>query len=506
MKVFEKNSNIFRLLSEAVSEGILVVNQEQFIVAANGSAHSMFGYADEELVGQPLNILIPSNYRKAHVDHVSGFIKKGENRPMGHGRNIYGRKKNGDEFPVEAGLNPFKILGNEYTMALMTDISERKKAEEEVSHWFQIFNESLNEIYVFDAETFKFINVNYGAQINIGYTLEELRILTPADIKPDFNEATFKRFIRPLTNGKKLKMDFETMHQRKDGSPYPVEVHLQKSSIGNRKVYVAIILDITERKAYTENLEKTVAKRTAQLEDALVAEKELGELKTKFLSLVSHEFKTPLSSILTSTTLLTKYTQTEQQEKRDKHLNTIKSKVKYLDNILNDFLSVERLESGKVNYNYTSFPLSKVVNEVVYNSNMLLKEGQSILYPQDIDEIILNFDEKILELALSNLVHNAIKYSPEKTNIDIRVNTEKEHILISIIDQGIGIPKAEQKFIFERYFRAGNALLNQGTGIGLNIAKRHLENLGGDITFTSEENKGTTFKIKVPKKPSKSEK
>lgn len=505
MKVFEKNSNIFNLLSESVSEGILVVNKKQVIVAANGSAHSMFGYLDEKLVGKPLDILIPSNYRKGHSGHFKGFVKGAEKRQMGKGRNLYGCKKNGEEFPVEAGLNPLQLYGNTYVMALVTDITERKKSEEELSHWFQIFNESLNEIYVFDATTFKFINVNYGAQINIGYTLEELRNLTPADIKPDFDEATFRKLVTPLSTGKEPKMEFEITHQRKDGTLYPVEVHLQLSNIGNRKVYVAIILDITERKAYTENLEKTVAERTEQLEEALAAEKELGDLKTKFLSLVSHEFKTPLSSILTSTTLLTKYTQTEQQEKRDKHLNTIKSKVKYLDNILNDFLSVERLESGKVTYNYTTFPLSKVVNEVVYNSNMLLKEGQRILYPHDIDDIILTFDEKILELALSNLVHNAIKYSSENTNIDIQVSKNKKHFLLDIIDEGIGIPKAEQKFIFERYFRAGNALLNQGTGIGLNIAKRHLENLGGDITFNSTENKGTVFKIKVPVQPPKSE-
>lgn len=503
MEVFKKNSNIFKLLSESVSEGILVVNDKQVIVAANGSAHTMFGYSHEELIGKPLDILIPSNYRKAHSGHFKGFAKGAKKRQMGHGRNLYGCKKNGEEFPLEAGLNPLNLYGNTFIMALVTDITERKKAEEKLSHWFQIFNESLNEIYVFDAITFKFVNVNYGAQVNIGYTLEELKNLTPTDIKPNFDEATFKKLIAPLTTGAEPKMEFETMHERKDGTNYPVEIHLQLSNIGNRKVYVAIILDITERKAYTENLEKTVAERTEQLEEALAAEKELGNLKTKFLSLVSHEFKTPLSSILTSTTLLTKYTQTEQQEKRDKHLNTIKSKVKYLDNILNDFLSVERLESGKVNYNLTSFPLSKVVNEVVYNSNMLLKEGQRILYPHDIDDIILTFDEKILELALSNLAHNAIKYSPEHTNIDIRVSKDKEYFFLDIIDEGIGIPEAEQKFIFERYFRAGNALLNQGTGIGLNIAKRHIENLGGDVTFTSIENKGTEFRIKVPSQPFK---
>jgi len=216
------------------------------------------------------------------------------------------------------------------------------------------------------------------------------------------------------------------------------------------------------------------------------------------LSLVSHEFKTPLSGILSSTSLIGKYTQTEQQEKREKHIKTITSKVKYLNNILDDFLSVERLETGKVNYKITLFPLSKVINEVIYNANMLLKEGQIINYPEGIDDIEINFDEKVLELVLSNLVNNAIKYSPENTNIDLKVFQKEKSLQITIIDQGIGIPKKEQKFIFNRYFRAENALLNQGTGIGLNIAKSHLENLGGGITFESKENEGSSFAIEIP--------
>src|SRR5690606_15100519 len=227
-------------------------------------------------------------------------------------------------------------------------------------------------------------------------------------------------------------------------------------------------------------------------------ERELGELKTKFLSLVSHEFKTPLSGILTSAVLASKYTEADQQEKREKHLKTIKSKVKYLNNILNDFLSIERIESGKTTYKFEVFPLSKVINEVVYNSNMLLKDGQRITYPENIDGILINFDEKILELALTNLINNAIKYSSEFSVIDVVVEQLENYLTIKIIDEGIGIPESEHKFIFNRYFRAENALLNQGTGIGLNIVKSHLESLGGKVVFKSVENQGSTFTIHCP--------
>ncbi len=626
MDTFQKNNNFFNILSEAVSEGIIVVNSKQIIVATNSYANKMFGYNKDELLGKTLNTLIPSKYHHVYGGYFKKIIETGEKRQMEQDRDLYGIKKNGMKFPVEACLNPFEIDGTTYVMSIITDITERremeknltirsealksaingivitdalqeddpivyhnsafekltgysgeeilhrncrflqgndadqesikemrkaikegrsyqgvvrnykkdgtlfwneisitpihdhngdithfigiqndvtkrKNVEQELIHWSKIFDESLNEIYIFDAHSFRFIDVNQGAQKNMGYTLEEFRLLSPADIKPDYNEQQFQKIIEPLLQGTREKIEFETVHQRKDGTMYPVEVHLQMSTIGNKDVFISMTLDITDRKNYTEKLEKTVEERTEQLRDALIKEKELNELKTKFLSLVSHEFKTPLSSILTSTSLLSKYTLTEQQEKRDKHLSTIKNMVKYLDNILNDFLSVERLESGKVNYRFTTFPLSKLVNEVVYDANMLLKTGQNILYPHNIDDVIIEFDEKILELILSNLVHNAIKYSPENTHIDIDVQYKKDSIAIKIIDQGIGIPEEEQKYVFDRYFRARNALLTQGTGIGLNIVKNHLENLGGSITFMSKENEGSTFIVELPLLP-----
>ncbi len=623
MQVFQKNGDMFNLLSEGVSEGIIVVNEKQTIVATNSATNEMFGYEGEELVNQSLNILIPTKYRHGHSGHFNNFTQRGEKRKMAEGRELYGLRKNGEEFPIEAGLNPFDLYGNTYVMALVMDVSSRKaiekdlnlkskalgsaingititdvrladnpviylnsafekltgytkkellnknlrflqgqdtdqpgvkelhnavmkgesceveirnykkdgnlfwnkisvtpikdsygtvthfvgiqnditdriEAEEERNHWNRIFEESLNEIYILDAKTLKFISANQGAQKNLGYSLKELQQLTPLDLKPEYDIASFKKLISPLFSGKEEKITFETVHLRKDRSKYPVEVHLQRSFIGHQKVLISIILDITDRKNYTEKLERKVAERTKQLRQALEKEKELNELKTRFLSLVSHEFKTPLSSILTSITLLAKYTNTDQQQKRDKHITTIKSKVKYLDTILNDFLSIERLETGKVKYKLEQFPLSKMINQVIYDANLLLKSGQTINYPDDIDDITITFDEKIFELILSNLVHNAIKYSPENTTIDLQVIKGNDSLQLIVNDQGIGIPETEQKFIFNRYFRANNALLNQGTGIGLNIVKQHLENLRGTISFTSKENDGSTFVVEIP--------
>lgn len=322
---------------------------------------------------------------------------------------------------------------------------------------------------------------------------------------------------------------------RKDGSIFPLEIGLNNFNINQDNFVMALISDISirklqeqERQKLKDDLEVEVEKRTKDLKkavtdlkklnvkleienqkrldaesdakSALKKEKELNELKTKFLSLVSHEFKTPLSGILTSAMLLSKYELTEQQNKRDKHIKTITDEVHYLNNILNDFLSVEKLDKGKINYKFNEFKLSKVINEVVYNANVLLKEGQLIKYPKDIDDISLCQDEKILELNLSNLINNAIKYSPENSIIDIDISQDDLMTTFKIKDEGIGIPEHDQKNIFERYFRAENALHTQGTGIGLNIVKGHLENLNGSITFFSIENKGSTFIMKLPNK------
>ncbi|MDX1766749.1 MAG: PAS domain S-box protein [Arenibacter troitsensis] len=623
MHVFEKNSNIFMMLSEAVSEGIIVVNEGQEIVAANHFAHKLFGYESKKLVGHPLEILMPETHRKIHQKFLREYFYNHKKRRIGLDRNLFGLKKNGKQFPLEVSLNHFSLYGKIYTLILVIDITERREIEksyqmktaaleaalngititdaqkednpiiyfnkafqhmtgystdeirnkncrflqagdneqqgvkdmhraiasgesckvqlrnyrkdgtmfwnevsinpitdkdgtithfvgiqnditerklalQKIGHLIRIFDESLNELYVYDAEKLRFLNANYGAQKNTGYTLEEFLQLTPLDLKPDFSEADLRGLIAPLLNGKEEKVEYEAVHRRKNGTSYPVEVHLQSSTLGEQKVIVAIILDISDRKYYTQKLEKTVEERTEQLKKALEREKELNELKSKFLSLVSHEFKTPLSGILNSATLVGKYQREDQQDKREKHLKTIMGGVQHLTNILDDFLSIERMEKGKEVYYLSDFSLSKLVNEVVYNANMLLKNGQRINYPNNIEDVTIHQDQRIVALTLTNLLHNAIKYSPEDTEIDINVDLSNDKITFHIKDEGIGISKKEHKHIFDRYFRSENVLLTQGTGIGLNIVKTHLENLGGRIYFKSAENEGSTFTVELP--------
>jgi len=383
-------------------------------------------------------------------------------------------------------------------------------------------------IILLDAQQ-HIIEANQSAERMFGYKIKELNQLHLQVLFSDANtielENQLKVFLNQGVKEKKEKnLSIYGMHKSK--SMFPVEVSLNVFKLCDKEYIMALVTDISTRKEQEEKLSKLNAKfeqkiilKTKELNEtisqlehenmlrvdaekdiniAFRRERELNKLKTNFLSLVSHEFKTPLSGILTSIILLGKYNLAEQQEKRDKHIKIITDKVQYLNNILNDFLSLEKLETGNINYNLSTFKLGKVIKEVVSNANILLKEGQTIDYSDSIDEISLFQDEKIIELTLSNLINNAIKYSSENSVIAIRVRQDLEITTLEIIDDGIGIPKIDQKNIFNRYFRAENALLTEGTGIGLNISKTHIENLGGSINFESTENKGTTFTISIP--------
>ena len=484
---------------QSASNSIIITDNlkhDNPVIYFNPAFQKLTGYSDNEILNHNCRFLQGKDIDQKPLKKLREAIKNGESCQA----TLRNYKKDGTMFWNDIYIFPIKNTGGNVTnfIGIQNDVTLRKKVEEERLHLAKIFDESLNEIFVFDAKTLKFLNANFGAQKNIGFTIGELRKMTPLDIIQHANEGEFRKTINVLFKNNVQKIEFETIHRRKDGTTYPVDVHLQLSNLSEKNVFVAIILDITERKNYTNKLENKVKDRTKLLKIALSKEKELNELKTNFLSLVSHEFKTPLSSILTSSELLSKYQLGKDQKKRDRHIITIIDKVYFLNNIINDFLSLEKLETGKVNYKFSHFKLNKIVNEVVYNANMLLKDGQQIKYPENIDDLSLFQDEKILQSIFTNLLHNAIKYSPERSVIDLIITQDKKLTTVTFKDNGIGIPKKDQKNIFERYFRAENVINTQGNGIGLNIVKNHLENLGGSIFFESEEHKGSTFVITFP--------
>jgi signal transduction histidine kinase len=244
----------------------------------------------------------------------------------------------------------------------------------------------------------------------------------------------------------------------------------------------------------------TAQKRAAEkLEASLKAERELNEMKSRFVSMASHEFRTPLTTINSSATLIQKYFDKKMFDGTPKHVKRIKGAVSNLTNILNDFLSIEKLESGRVNINWTDINLHELFLDIRDEMAGIKKDEQDIKIEGN-PVLIIHSDLHLLKNIFINLVSNALKYSKGNDYVIIRYFTENQNTIIEIQDFGIGIPEEDQNKMFDRFFRAGNALNIEGTGLGLHIVTKYLELLNGQISFVSKQNVGTTFTIILPKK------
>ncbi len=320
----------------------------------------------------------------------------------------------------------------------------------------------------------------------------------------------------------------------KGGETFPVEVSLSTYIQDNERYVIAFIIDITRRKEIEQSmvkqqeqlenvsnemrmlnveLEAKVEERTIilkealqrleqsqdELNEALDKEKQLNEIKSRFVSMASHEFRTPLSTVLSSASLLSKYTTTEEQDKRNRHIEKIKGSVKQLNDLLEDFLSLGKLDEGKVGTNFLEFNLHELVQDTIDEMKGLVKKDQQIIYSYSGNEIVVS-DKKLVMNVLINLISNAIKFSDETKVIDVNSKVTDNIAIISVMDGGLGISEEDRTHLFTSFFRGKNAINIQGTGLGLHIVKRYLDLLGGTIEVDSELDKGTTVTFKIPVK------
>ncbi len=399
----------------------------------------------------------------------------------------------------------------------------------------QIFQSSVEAIIMVDQRG-KILLANPVTEKMFGYEKDALIGLVVEDLLPEQMRAKHidyrKNFVehpepRPMGKGRDL------IAKRNDGSQFPVLVSLSYTNIEGQILVMAFISDITERKrseealkrseeqllVYASELEKKVQSRTEDLNSTIAAlekeiqerkkaedearkaldrERELNELKSKFVSIASHEFRTPLSSVMSSASLINQYVDRNEIEKVTKHVHRIKSSVNHLTSILNDFLSLGKLEEGRIDVNKETIHVSEFLKEIKEEITPTLKNGQKLTVDCDAEVKDINSDTRILRNILFNLLSNASKYSNENKPIIIECFTDRKRVAFAIRDQGIGIPMADQKHMFDRFFRASNAGNVQGTGLGLNIVKRYAELLDGTISFSSEYGKGSVFTVLIP--------
>lgn len=399
----KERKRLFAMFENA-SEAILMVNEEGKIEMVNKHGLTLFKYQEDELLGNPVEILIPENFSNSHA-HVRGeYFKSPVNRPMGRELELFGLSKEGREFPVEVSLGYFKDGKRTKVIAFIIDITARKEAE----HKLQKLNSQL------------------------------------------------------------------------------------ESKVLERTADLENALGDLERN--NENLKKMEGELIKSLEN----ERELGELKSRFLTMASHEFRTPLSTILSSVFLLENFVEEGKPNDKIIHLQRIRRSVNNMTAILNDFFSLSKLDEGRVVPNFTETNIKEFLNGILEDVETLKKVGQEIIVDDKGLDGFQFVDQQCLRHIILNLLSNALKFSDENTQIKLKVHWLDDFLEIEVQDAGIGIPEEDKKHLFERFFRAKNATNIEGTGLGLSIVKRYVEILKGDIMLDSQLNKGTVFKVQIP--------
>jgi signal transduction histidine kinase len=252
---------------------------------------------------------------------------------------------------------------------------------------------------------------------------------------------------------------------------------------------LVVMKNITDRKTAERKLVKAIAK-----------EKELSALKSRFVTMASHEFRTPLSTMLSSVFLLQNYTGEKYEAQKKTHLDRIRRSIQTLTELMNDFLSIGQLEEGQIKTIYSSVEIQSFLDDTVAELNSIKKAGQVINVEFSGEEVPVMTDRQMLTNILRNLVSNAVKYSSAGAPIHLRASVANGELTISVQDQGMGIPEQDKGDIFKRFYRAENVTNIQGTGLGLNIVRKYIKLLKGSIDFKSKLNEGTTFTVHLPVK------
>ncbi|HEX4956812.1 MAG TPA: PAS domain-containing sensor histidine kinase [Lacibacter sp.] len=525
----------FRAVYAYAATGIIITNSEGSIVAINRYALKKFGYKKSELLGRKIQILVPDRFKRKHAGYHKAFIENPRTRLMSNGQILSAKKKNGKEFPVEINLTNYRVNGKIYVLAFISDVTSRKVSEEKIERLndtleatvekrtgdlqkalarLEVINDKLHETVSFQkailenagaiiisCNTQGIIQVfNPEAEAELGYSAEELighktpLIFHLADELKSRAKEISMQFHTPITPDMEvffakakrgMHNEDEWTYQRKDGTLFPVLLNVTALYSLNKEIigYLGVAVNITQHK-----------KSEQSLQQALNKERELSELKAKFVSIASHEFRTPLSTISSSAFLIEQYRQTEEQAKRELHLKNIMEAVNMLTDILNDFLSVGKIEENRVHVREVLFNIKSTTQRIIEEIKFTLKPGQAITYKHTGTQEVC-MDEILLKHILMNLVSNAGKFSGDDGKIKVDTAVLNGKVTLTVTDNGIGITEEDQKHLAERFFRGTNAANIQGTGLGLHIVSKYAALMNGIVSCKSSLGKGASFKI-----------
>lgn len=478
----------FRQFVDAAPVSIIVTDQYGQITLLNRQAELLFDYQRHELLGQPLEVLVPEVMRHQHEAHRLAYLAAPRMREMGSGLELFARRRDGVAIPVEIQLSYIETASGLLVMSFVIDITERKRAATALRKqrdFLQLVIDSVPTLIMVKDQANRFQLVNQG--------FAQRYRATPADLLGKADTDRLERQTEPHLLSQREQAVLET------GQPLfsPVEklfdryyqsnlIPLQNEGGAFDRLLV-VASDITTHQQAEVALQRMLQK-----------ERELNDLKSRVVTTASHELRTPLASILALTETLYAYRHKLTDAQIDQRLNGVREQVGFLRTIISNMTQVEQLQSGYSDLQRTPVDLDVLCRSVLDEFRAQPGFRHYLNYGYLEGGPVLALDKRLMRQVIRNLVENALKYSAPGTVVHLALTYTAAKLCIDVQDEGIGIPAADLAHLFQPFQRAANVGATSGAGLGLVIAKEAVELHGGTITVISEVGKGTTFTVSIP--------